>query len=82
MVRRLGLREREILDTFVTNEKKLIELLKNDKDNNQKLKVADLVIFKDRAGDIMGIELESFTQYLIDYSLKSKIIIYVKHCDL
>ncbi len=71
LVRRLGLREKEIHDTFMINEEKLKSLM-SDKEKT-KLLAVDLVVFKDKADDIIGIELDSFITFLINNQNKSKI---------
>ena len=40
---------------------------------NVKLVAGDLVVFKDKADDIVGIELDSFIAYLINNQKKSKV---------
>ena len=70
LVRRLGLREKEIHDTFVINEEKLKALMSNQEKG--KLMAGDLVVFKDKADDIVGVELDSFIVYLINNQKKSK----------
>lgn len=62
LVRRLGLREKEIHDTFVINEDKIKTLMSNQ--SKQTLLAADLIVFQDKANDIIGIELDSFIQFL------------------
>ena len=64
LVRRLGLREKEIHDTFVINEDKIKTLMSNQ--SKQTLLAADLIVFQDKANDIIGIELDSFIQFLIN----------------
>lgn len=64
IVRRLGLKEKELHDVFIINEEKLIALMTDTE--RQILHAGDLVIFKDKADDIIGIELDSFIKYLID----------------
>lgn len=56
MVRRLGLREKEIHDTFIINEDKLRALMTDQA--KQTLLAADLIVFQDKANDIVGIELD------------------------
>ena len=75
LVRRLGLREKEINDSFIVNEQK-IQALMTDKEK-MKLSVADLIVFKDKAEDLIGIELESFIQYLINNQDKSKHLVHL-----
>lgn len=57
-MRRLGLREKEIHDAFIINEEKIKGLMSNQE--KQVLYAADLIVFKDKAEDIIGVELESF----------------------
>ena len=64
LVRRLGLREKEIHDTFVINEEKLKQLMSNKE--KLKLLAGDLVVFKDKADDIIGVELDSYITYLVN----------------
>eukprot|EP00347_Sterkiella_histriomuscorum_P016688 403352238 len=70
LVRRLGLREKEIHDTFVINEDK-IQALMSDQDK-MTLKASDLIVFKDKADDIIGIELDSYIQFLINDPTQKK----------
>jgi len=79
MVRRLGLREKEIHDTFIINEEKL-RLLMSDQEK-QTLKVSDLIVFKDKADDIIGIELDSFIEFLINNTHRSKIFLDLSLCN-
>ena len=70
IVRRLGMKEKELHDTFVLNEDK-IKLLMSDQEN-LKLYAGDLIVFKDKADDIIGVELDNFIQFLINNTNKSK----------
>ncbi|CDW77792.1 UNKNOWN [Stylonychia lemnae] len=70
MVRRLGLREKEIHDTFIINEDKIRALMSDQE--KQILKVSDLIIFKDKADDIIGVELDSYIEFLINHTLQKK----------
>lgn len=69
LVRRLGLREKEIHDQFIINEDKIKGLM-TDKEK-MSLHTADLVIFKGKAEDIIGVELDSFVQFMIGSANKS-----------
>ncbi len=72
LVRRLGLREKEIHDMWVLNEGKLLELMSNKEKG--KLLAGDLIVFKDKADDIVGVELDSYIAYLVNKQKNSKIL--------
>lgn len=48
----------------------------NGKGDKLQLKACDLVVFKDKAEDIIGVELESYIQFLINNTHKSKLSMY------
>lgn len=58
-------------DAFIVNEDKLKELMSDVE--KQTLLVNDLIVFKKKADDIVGFELDSFIEYLINNTDKSKL---------